>query len=441
VALGLKEQQMGLFKTIGRHVRIQQKVVKYSPTQKLKDAFLGILTGAKGLVEINKRVRPERSVQRAFGREGCAEQSVISQTLDACTTENVTQMEAAALEIYQQHSRGYRHDYQEGCQLLDVDLTGMPCGKKAAFATPGYFARQRNRRGRQLGRVLATWYEEIVVDRLYSGRTQLASVFQELVTRAEQVLNLDEAKRQRTILRVDSHGGSLDDVNWALGRGYLVHAKGYGSQRAKRLAETVEAWYNDPKDPQRQVGWVTAPAPEYVRPVKRIAVRTPKKNGQWAVGVIISALSPEQVVLLSRMPIDRVKDPLSVLLAYAYFYDQRGGGIEIEIKEDRQGLGIHKRHKKRFAAQQVLTQLNALAHNLIIWTREWLAPTWARIRHYGLLRMIRDVFHLRGLVHSDLSGCICGLVLDQADPLGPALSPGLQNLLSPLNVAVNLGEI
>ena len=68
VALGLKEQQMGLFKTIGRHVRIQQKVVKYSPTQKLKDAFLGILTGAKGLVEINKRVRPERSVQRAFGR-------------------------------------------------------------------------------------------------------------------------------------------------------------------------------------------------------------------------------------------------------------------------------------------------------------------------------------------------------------------------------------
>ena len=48
----------------------------------------------------------------------------------------------------------------------DVDVSGLPCGPKAAFATKGYFANQRNRRGRQLGRVLATSYEEVVVDRL-----------------------------------------------------------------------------------------------------------------------------------------------------------------------------------------------------------------------------------------------------------------------------------
>ena len=45
-------------------------------------------------------------------------------------------------------------------------LEWSPCGEKAAFATKGYFAKQRNRRGRQLGRVLASHYAEIVVDRL-----------------------------------------------------------------------------------------------------------------------------------------------------------------------------------------------------------------------------------------------------------------------------------
>ena len=58
--------------------------------------------------------------------------------------------------IYRRHSRGYRHDSAQSLQVLDADMRGMPCGKKAAFATKGSFANQRNRRGRQVGRVLAT---------------------------------------------------------------------------------------------------------------------------------------------------------------------------------------------------------------------------------------------------------------------------------------------
>ena len=88
-------------------------------------------------------------------------------------------------------------------------------------------ANQRNRRGRQLGRVLATRYGEVVVDRLFDGRTQLAVAFQPLVLAAEQTLGLDEVKRSRTLLRVDSGGGSLEDVNWALSRGYQFLGKEY----------------------------------------------------------------------------------------------------------------------------------------------------------------------------------------------------------------------
>jgi len=54
--------------------------------------------------------------------------------------------------IYRQLSQGYQHDYAANWQLPDVDMSGRPCGPQAAFATKGYFANQRNRRGRQVGR-------------------------------------------------------------------------------------------------------------------------------------------------------------------------------------------------------------------------------------------------------------------------------------------------
>jgi hypothetical protein len=230
-------------------------------------------------------------------------------------------------------------------------------------------------------------------------------------------------------------------VNWALSRGYHLHTKEYSGDRARKLAETVVEWHADPKVPGRQVGWVTAEANEYVRPLLRIAVRTRKKNGQWGIGVLLSTLSFKEVILLARMPIDRLQDPLAVLLAYVYFYDLRGGGIETTFKEDRQGLGITKRNKKCFEAQQMMVQLNALAHNLIVWSRCWLAQRGAKLKHLGILRMVRDVFHLAGLVdfHHDCS--IKRIILQQTDPFASCVCSGLRPLLVPLHVDVILGEI
>jgi hypothetical protein len=175
-AIGVKVRQLDLFGPIRTEVQIKQKTVKHTPTEKLYDALISLLAGAHGLVEINTRLRADRALQQAFGRQACAEQSVVQETLDMCTEENVTQMEHALDQIYQQHSQGYQHNYRARFQVLDVDMSGMPCGPKAAFATKGYFARQYNRRGRQLGRVLATRYDEVVVDRLFAGNVQLTRI-------------------------------------------------------------------------------------------------------------------------------------------------------------------------------------------------------------------------------------------------------------------------
>jgi Transposase DDE domain group 1 len=439
-ALGLYLQQLDLFTPVRRLVKIAQKTVKHAPLDKLYDAWIAILAGAHGLVEINTRLRSDPALQAAFGRTACAEQSVVQETLDTCTADNVRQLQQALDEIYRQHSQGYRHDYEQAWQILDADLTGMPCGPKAAMATKGYFAKQRYRRGRQLGRVLATRYQEVVVDQLYPGTTYLRTALPELLLAAEETLQLNEAKRGRTILRIDAGAGSVDDINWALSRGYQVHAKDYSGQRAHILAESVTEWVDDPRVPGRQVGWVQVAATMYVRPVRRLAVRCRKKNGQWGVGVIVSALAAPDVLRLTGEPPELQADDHATLLAYMHFYDQRGGGVETAIKDDKQGLGITKRNKKRFEAQQMVMLLNVLAHNVLIWARRWLAPNAAKLAHYGVLRLVRDVFHISGCVQRDRHGQIVQVLLNQAAPLARDLAFALQALLRPAHVAVTLGE-
>ena len=103
VGVGIKIRQLGILGIIEKEVKIAQKTVKYTPHEKLTDALIAILSGAKGLVEVNKRVRSDVALQVAFGREGCAEQSVVQDTLDACTESSVKQMQLAVDNILCAH--------------------------------------------------------------------------------------------------------------------------------------------------------------------------------------------------------------------------------------------------------------------------------------------------------------------------------------------------
>jgi len=437
-AIGAKLRHLDLFGPIRTQVQIRQKTVKHTPVDKLSDAFISLLAGAHGLVEINTRLRADPGLQRAFGRVSCAEQSVVQETLDACTTENVVQLHQALDEIYRSHSQGFQHDYQASFQLLDVDMSGLPCGPKAAFATKGYFAGQYHRRGRQVGRVLATQYEEVVVDCLFAGNVQLVKALQPLVEAAETTLHLDASTRARTIIRVDAGAGTLDDLNWLLSRGYEVVAKEYSGQRIRRLAGTVTSWVQDPDWPERSFCWVSEPPAGYVRPVQRIAVRCRRIDGTFAYGVLICSLSVEQVLTVLGWQGSQATDPIAVLLAYVTFYDRRGGGIETTFKGDKQGLGLTKRNKKRFEAQHMLVLLGSLAHNVVVWARRWLAI--AEGPHCGMMRMVRDVFHISGLLRFDAFHHLAEIVLNQQSHRAHKLILPLRELMTPLHIVISLGE-
>ncbi len=217
-------------------------------------------------------------------------------------------------------------------------------------------------------------------------------------------------------------------------------AKDYSGQRAQKLALSVTRWVDDPRIDGRQVGWVRLPPTAYARPVRRIAVRCRKKNGAWGVGVIISTLEAETVLALTNQPATAVMDDAVVLLAYVYFYDARGGGVETAIKDDKQGLGITKRNKKRFEAQQIVMLLNVLAHNALVWARGWLAGALPELQRYGLLRLVRDVWHISGFVERDRHGDLTRIVLNQLAPLARGLGMAFRQLLAPTQVVINLGQ-
>ena len=442
--LGTKVRSLKLFDTIATHVHIKQKSVRHTPLDKLTDAFIAILSGAHGLSEINTRVRADTALQRAFGRAGCAEQSVVQETLDACTEENVRQMEQAMDVIFRTHSQAYRHDYEAGLQLLDADMTGLPCGKQAEQATKGYFSSQGIRPGRQQGRVVAPRYDEVVVDRLFAGHIQLTGALQPLVLAVEQALDLNEARRRRTVIRMDAGGGSVGDINWLLGRGYQVHGKDYSTKRAEHFALSVERWYDDPRRPGREIGWALVKRGQYARDdIRRLALRWRKKNGQRCTAMLLSTLAPTDVFALLEMTTELMEDPQTVLSAYVQLYDARGGAVEIEIKESKQGLGITKRNKKRFAAQAMVMLLGTLAHNLVVWFKRWLmeAAEVSQLRRYGVPRLVRDVLTISGMVEVGAAQAVMRLTLNKATPLARHCLKALQTLLKREHVSVILGEI
>jgi hypothetical protein len=99
-AVGVRMRQMQIWQAVEEKVRIRQKTIKHRPLDKLLDAFINILAGGHGLVEVNTRIEPDEGVQKAFGREACADQSTISDTLGVCTQETASQMRAALQVIY-----------------------------------------------------------------------------------------------------------------------------------------------------------------------------------------------------------------------------------------------------------------------------------------------------------------------------------------------------
>lgn len=282
-ALGVYLRRIGFFRPLEQRVHLSQKVLKYTPVQKLEMFLVGVLAGAKAVSQTATTVRVDPALIAAFGLPGCAEQSVIAQTLNAATEADVADLQAALGEIFGCYGQARQHPFKRELLVLDVDLSPLPASKRAEGSERGYMGRCRSKTGRKLVRVRTADTQETIWETVASGRTaESLPILQEAIQGAEHLLGLEgeskqaKAKRARTEIRLDSGWGGEAMITWLLERGYQVTGKFKSSGRVRKLVGAVTTWH-----PTSRPGREVAPVPKpiaFVRPLQQYAVRTPSKE-------------------------------------------------------------------------------------------------------------------------------------------------------------------
>ena len=405
-----------LWEELRVRVHIRQKTIRHSPSDKLQDLLINMWAGGERISSINNVLRTDEGLQRLFGRSSCAEQSTVSETLNAVSAENIVEMEGFIEQVYREHSLCYQYDYKKNWLLLDVDLTGILAGKQAEGSEKGYFSGERNGRGRQVGRVYASQYDEIVNEQLYSGKVQLEASLLELVKMTEKVLDSDAYHRKHTIVRVDGGGGTDKNIGRLLLDGYWILMKVKNWQRTQKLVKTVNTWHSLPELPGHDAGWVGTPH-QYEKGTRQLAIRWPKEKGGFHYCVLVFSLTDLMIFQLVGVCMPRKFSDQDLFSAIMKAYNLRSGGVETSIKNSKQGLGLNKRNKKRFTAQHMLLLLAQLAYNIAVWARNQLAQHSSTIAGFGMLRLIQDAFHISGKIHFDEKGNVNLIVLNQAHKL------------------------
>ena len=108
-------------------------------------------------------------------------------------------------------------------------------------------------------------------------------------------------------------------------------------------------------------------------------------------------------------------------LALADAYDSRAM-IEATFCQDKQALGLVPRRQRRWEAQQMVLLLARLAHHLLLWGKRWLSrvpATRRRLRDYGLVRLLRDVWAVSGGIRWRRGWMVSG----RFSPLHPLATP------------------
>ena len=146
-ALGYFLQQQDFFAPLREHVELGCKTVLHEPHQKLLDAVVSMLADCSSLKQINTRLRPDTALAAAWGREAFADQSTISRVLDAFTPTTVAQLRTAVERIYLREGRVLSHPFEQELLFLDIDLTGLPAGRRAEASTQGYFSGKKTAAG------------------------------------------------------------------------------------------------------------------------------------------------------------------------------------------------------------------------------------------------------------------------------------------------------
>lgn len=363
------------------HISLNLKTVRRTPRSKLEDLLACLMSGIESLGQIDSRMRRDLGLTRALGRSSLADQSLMSQTLDAFDEASLDRLRSNIVTLLAIHSRTWARIGRGRFTILDLDMTDLPCSRRCEGATKGRTTGRRGRTVRQLSMVYNHRYREPLDIFLHPGNTNSAGPLEEIVRSLEQSYGWDRALRQVICWRLDSGYGSDKKLSWLMRRGYRVVAKGYSSKRAAKWAQNVEPEAWTPVH-QTQDVYERDRIPTVTSPHRCLVIRTERTK---AAGYCYSYLTTN----LRRWVRPR---------GYVTFYNQRQG-MEKEIQQIKSVLGLKHKRKRSFDGMQALALLTLMANLELVWFRRSLG-----LEHVGMKRFIRDVMKTPGFVTSTREG-------------------------------------
>jgi hypothetical protein len=403
-ALGEYLRRRCCFAPLHEQVKIPPKTVRYRPIDKIRDALVGILCGAKPMAQSNVTIRPDPAVQRAFGRTGCADQSTLARTLRACTVDPIAQLERVSWYYLKRYGATPHHRFAERLLWVDVEVTPLPIGAKAEGSERTWMGRNRSKTGRKTLRITASPYREILHETLLRGKETAVPALKAALQEVETPLEWSRERRAQIVLRMDGGFGTTEILNWLRSRGYQGVAKISHSGRVHKLCQHISPW-QPTSSPGREIATILRPH-RFCRATRQWVIRTPQEQGGY-----------HYAILLTTVP---ALEPTVVADAY----DGRAM-IAATFCQDKQALGLVKRRQHTWEAQQVVLLLARLAHHLLLWSKRWLSRvprTRWRLQGYGLVRLLQEVYTVPGGTRWRRGW----LVSIRVDPLHPLATPRQQ---------------
>ena len=130
-------QQQDVFAPLREPVQLDGKTVLHAPPEKRLDVVVSRLADCTSLKQIHTRLRAETALAAAWGRDRCADQSTMTRRREALTPLAVAQLRTAVEQIHRPEGQALHHPFAHDLLFLDIDLTGLPAGRRAAASTKG----------------------------------------------------------------------------------------------------------------------------------------------------------------------------------------------------------------------------------------------------------------------------------------------------------------
>ncbi len=376
-----------------------RRCTAYRPAQRITALLAGLAAGLKGIAPGNTWLRPNTALQAQLGGR-FPDQGTIHRWLGQVTVPQAAAVRDHLHQVAHDHGRFWEVVWSDRYLVVDIDGQGLVArGPRFEQAAVGYLGEGLDR-GYQRYVCYAADTREVLDEFLAPGNSTLMSQLPAVLAGLDAVL--PRADRDRVLLRLDAHGGTIAHVQAMRQHGYHYLCPLLSWAGIRRLREHLEGqrggWFEE-TDSQGQMHRVQF----WVLPRWQLTGKG-KSRKLYTRATVYRERRPdgkrEWLVLLSDLKREKGR-------RLWQRYHERGGTIEEYNDQSERAYHLEVARTGHFAGLNALQSLVGLCWNLTQWALEKLqlppvqAPAAARAAWVAAVELDRAAV-LERAAHSGL---------------------------------------